>query len=430
MYTQEQHSLLDYIHPNGYSIVWYFNLYFDRFKDHASHEVNVISFLRPNDYILLPDKEAVKRSWNWAKDIFGYSDNQVRWYKRFESASDRNNRHEENLKQFKGQDVIIVCFFAEGRIRQVCDKLGLRLYGDDITILPDKRWLHDTIPGSKFKSNVFGVVDFPKGVKVPKGYTCYNEEELRKAKELLVEQDVKEFVIKPANGIAGIGVSVIKDDKDFNEYIGSLNNPKHNYFNTEFPQAYLIEERINLQAEGKFHYTPVAYFFGRNLASISKQVVQGNMFVGNSSNLFTDEINNKIIEQSKLLCEAVSTFNTGPWGVDYLIDNEGEIYCTDPNVGRFGGGIYRDIFVSLYAKGQCYFSLSCCDSDWESLWDNMVKKGISFNFKKRKGIMIFIPSDIENFARVCIVGDSEKEVSYFRDAYSDLCENCKSKVIL
>jgi hypothetical protein len=418
MDKQNQNTLLNIICTEDHSIVWYFSGYNDKYIETGTREIKPVTFLRPQDKIILSDLYAVVKGWKWAQKVFGYTDDQAVWYRPFTSLSEKNSRHEEILMSFIGQKIIVICLTPDQYIRQACDNLGIKYYGDDLTSLPDKRWIHDTIPGSRYKSNIFNVVDFPKGVNVPRGYTCYNEDELRTARELLAEQGVKEIVVKPAFGLSGLGIKVVRDETEFEEYIKTeFLESYHNSMNYETPSAYLIEECIQFKCDGKFHYTPVVYFFDNNILSISSQVVEGSAFVGNTSKPFSDEIIKKVTEQANILCDVVSTFNKGPWGVDFLLDDNGEIYFTDPNLGRFNGGHYREIFQSIYAKGKCYFSMAIGDPDWEGVWEMLVEKGIQFNFETQKGIMLICPHSLDFYSKVCIFGDSENEVEELKEAY-------------
>lgn len=185
----------DIVENKDQSIVWYWTNFFSKDSFRSSFSLLPASLLRPNDFILLPDLESVRKSWKWVRDFLKYSDNQVAWYTMRSNLKDYNSSHEDIIRVFQGRNVIICNMWNDEYLIAACEKVKISIYTTNMLNLPDKRWIHPTVPGSPHFSNLWDV-EFPSEVLVPRGYTCLSHEELVKAKSLLQSAGIKKFVIK------------------------------------------------------------------------------------------------------------------------------------------------------------------------------------------------------------------------------------------
>jgi hypothetical protein len=332
--------------------------------------------------------------------------------------------HLDNLSRFKGKNVIVANFYADEGLQKACKILNIEVFGDNANRVPDKRWIHPNIPGSLYPSglDLYGV-EFPfLTVKVPKGYTCYTVEELQVAKVLLEKDGVKEFVLKCAHGFFGKDIHFIKTNEEFNSLLSNIEFKPCEYdlVNYETIPAFLLEEKIELFYEKEnVNFSPVVYYIGAKIIKYSRQLVKDKTYVGNRSVLFNDHINKNVLEQVEAFANVVSTFNKGPWGVDLLQDLQGEVYITDPNLGRFNAGMFMSIFLSMYAPYKCFLSRRIDSDDWEKTYAKAVEKNIFFDFSTQKGIMFILPTNTCH-SNMITVADTDEEVDELNFIYSSL----------
>ena len=182
-------------------IVWFF------LKNSKSEYLiaNPLSIMRPNDIICLTkNNQKIDESWIWAKLIFNYTDDQVYFYEMFETDEDERKVIVDILNKFKNLNCIIFPSMTNHILAEEAARLGVEVFSDDFFSLPDKRWLHPSI-SEIYTSDIFGI-KFPSDVKVPKGFTCHNKQELRTAKEYLNGMGISKMLIKNAMTSCGIDI--------------------------------------------------------------------------------------------------------------------------------------------------------------------------------------------------------------------------------
>ncbi len=191
-----------------------------------------------------------------------------------------------------------------------------------------------SIPSSEYTADIFGI-EFPSGVSVPKGFTCYSIPEIRQAKEILTKMKVSKFLVKSVFGITGIDIFHVDHDEEFEEVLKKVSFQPNKYVKYKTQGAVLLEEKIEIKYENGESETPTMHFFGKNFDKrFLSQKIKKDTFIGSKTSKHSDRIRQKCEEQAIKICNAIYPKVKGPWGVDFLVDGDDNVFFIDPNFGR------------------------------------------------------------------------------------------------
>jgi len=320
------------------------------------------------------------------------------------------------LTHFQSKNVTIVPFHVHPKLNEIAREMKMRVYSDNIFELPDKRWIHPTIPSSKETSDIFGVT-FPEGVPVPRGYACYSKEELIAARNLLERDNVTRMLIKPVFESLGRGIYFFQTDEEFSDVLDKImfaETPERN-----FPCAFIIEEFIeNELFEGKC-LTPIVHYIGSDMCpGVFQQNVSGFRYSGMNSMKMSEKIEKQCKKYGDIIAKALNL--TAFWGMDFIVDENENCFVVDLNIGRMCGSHYYRIFVDLYTKFKHFDSYTIGNYNMKLavIQDKINQNNIAFDYKTGKGVTLIKAID-DPASTILIVGETDEEVKQFREIFQE-----------
>ena len=407
-------GILDTIFGQETPIVWYFT-YNTGGKDICT---NAITHLRKIDYICLKKTPEVQEIWLWAKSLFSYSENQVIFY------DVPNNKAEEtliirqileNFRQYHRKPIFFP-FKIDPILNQEAKKAGIEVCADDIYQLPDKRWLHPVVPSEIVRNSSIFSKKLPENLNVLPGYTCFSRDQLREARKLLIEKNIRKFIIKNVFTSAGKNIHFIENDseEEFEKILESIQF--ENLPNRIFEPAHIIEQMLEFELDSNcLTKTPIVHCIGKHiLPFVLHQIVKGAHYLGASSQSPIPEIVEKCLEQTKILSESLDV--KGPWGVDFVVDKNSNPYPIDINVGRICGSHYFRLFADLYARGQIYESwkVGHAKASILKIQETLKMAGLEFDFVKKSGVFLIRAGDPGNLT-VLVVAEKKENLDIMKE---------------
>jgi hypothetical protein len=410
-------SLLDRCFGASISLVWCFD------KNSAGKDIcsNPITHLRPQDYICLKKNEKSIETWNWAQEIFNYSEGQVIFYSEPIDDAEKKACLNEIFQRIKNLKCAFIPFKIDKVLLEEAEKEGVVVLSDNIYELPDKRWIHPALPESDQDTHYINGKRLPKGVNLLPGFSCFSHEDLKNAREILKRRGITKTVIKNTFSSAGNNIFFIESDEDFESALEKIVFKKLIQRNQE--SCYLIEEmtdfKINEYGECM---TPIVHGVGTYvIPDVLHQIVKGSKYLGASSLKAEPNIAEKCLEQANLISEALNL--KGTWGIDFVLDANKIPYPIDINIGRMCGSHYFRFFIDLYAKDMEFASFKIGDFTFklEELQKKLTQNKMNFDMTTKKGMMFFRVADEGNLTAL-FMGD-EDEIDKMRKKLVEITEH-------
>jgi hypothetical protein len=403
--------ILNRICENNESIVWYFN------KSSYGFDLcaNPLTMLRKCDFVCLSNKKDIIKVWEWSKSIFGYSEEQVYFYEDYNNAEEERKIIIDMLSFFSNKNVIIFPNKTNLILNEEVCRFSIRVFNDNIYELPDKRWLHGQLINSKFSYNFYNV-NLPEEVKVPRGFTCYSKDEIREAIKILESQNIKKYLIKEVFSCGGENIYFPESEDEFEGFMDEHINFE-NSNNCKLVKAYVVEEMIIINDKSCDTY--VVHYLGDQLCpGIFKQHSTSFGYTGISSEQANSEL------ESKILLQAESILNTlkfkGPWGMDFVVDQEGNPFLIDLNHGRICGSHYVRIFKDLFAPESKYFDAwnfaLHYTYDLDTLQMELNKNDLQFDFSTQTGVILARVGEMWN-GSVYFFSNNECEIKKYTEKF-------------
>jgi len=263
------------------------------------------------------------------------------------------------------------------------------------------------------------VISFPEDVNVPRGFSCYDKDELVKAKLILKESGVSKMLIKNTVGTNGKGIYEFETDDEFEEILNKLIFKQSEF--RKYKPAFTVEEYIDVQLNKHGGVlSPSTHSIGYVIfTGICNQLLNKFKFKGSNSLELEDSVAEECFKQTKLLNEALNL--KGPMSIDFVLDKNFKPYVTHINVGRMSGSHYTRIFMNMYSPNKKYYLIKV-NALTESLIESQNKlevNRLNFDFQKRKGIIFQRVYDTYNFCILC-KGDSDEEIKDLIQAYNKI----------
>lgn len=410
-------SLLDKCFGASICLIWFFD------KNSAGGDIssNPITHLRPQDYICLKNNEKSIKTWNWAKRLLNYSEDQVIFYQDSIDEAEKKITLQQIFKKVKHLKCVIVPFKIDKLLVEEAEKEGLVVLTDNIYELPDKRWIHPALPESDQDPQCINGIRLPKGVNLLPGFSCFSHEDLKKAREILKRRGITKTVIKNTISSAGRNIFFIENDEDFESALEKIMFKKLTQRNLE--SCHLIEEMtdsfVNEYGECM---TPIVHGVGSYvIPEVFHQIVKGSKYLGASSIKADPKIAEQCLEQATLICQAMNL--KGTWGIDFILDDNNVPYPIDINVGRMCGSHYFRFFVDLYAKDVDFASFKIGDVVFklEEFQNKLEQEKINFDMTTKKGVMLFRVADEGNLTGL-IMG-SKEEIEIMRRKLAEITDH-------
>jgi predicted ATP-grasp superfamily ATP-dependent carboligase len=140
------------------------------------------------------------------------------------------------------------------------------------------------------------------------------------------------FYISGAYSAGGMNSAIINNEKELNNFLDRLNdiNKNQQLIVNPFISEVIISPNINAVVCDKND---------TKIICITDQILQGNTYLGNIyPSVINQEQRNEIIDITKKIGNYFSLEGfKGLFGLDFLIDSSGKVYCVDINPRRQGG---------------------------------------------------------------------------------------------
>jgi len=422
----ESFGILDNFFGSQTPLVWYFT-YNAGGKDISS---NPITHLRKIDYICLKSTPELHEIWLWAKSLFSYSDNQVIFYEVPTNKDEESLILKEIFAKFTQNPIkpIFFPFKIDPILNKEAEKAGFKVCSDNIYELPDKRWLYPEVPSETIHVTRTFSKSLPKALNILPGYTCFSRDQLREARNLLLEKNIKKFVIKNVFTSAGKNIYFL-DKESEEEFESILQSIKFETLpNRIHDPAYIIEEMLDIELDSHCETrTPIVHCMGTYiLPSVLHQIVKGSKYLGTSSQSPDLDISKKCLSQAKLLSESLNL--KGPWGIDFVVDKSAIPYPIDINIGRLCGSHYIRFFIDLYAKDQFFeaWKVGSAKAPLGKIQEMLRKEGVEFDFKKKSGVSLIRVGDVGNLT-VLVVGEKQEDLKTMREKIIEILEGLIEK---
>jgi hypothetical protein len=278
----------------------------------------------PDDVILLPGRESVRRFVQFLISIRKIRAEQVIWlesqaYLMEEMITEGWMRVSEMLEPYRKGT--IVPYGNSVLFQKIADYFDLTVQGEvpGLVEVLDKQTLHPWLsetPRPKCLPHIGGV----PGIIVLPGYIANNLEELKFAIAMLRSSGVRKFVVKQANGAGGDGIF--------------LNVTLDEIPDCTYPVV--VEQKIDIKTDERGILAPsVQYTAGQWDGTILRQVMHGNSFAGNRVWLdIPSSIKQQIESMVPKLIVAYGVCGNG--GFDFLVDNQNSVWFVDPNLRLTG----------------------------------------------------------------------------------------------
>ena len=408
------------------TLVWYFaRRNFGSQERFLEVSCRPLSILRPGkDLIALPiGFPVVMDLWMWAVERFGYQLWQALWYpaplqKNPETGAaslDIGFVHAKVVEavrtMFRGRlkSVLLIPFQKARGLHALCAKYNIPTFGDTFEGLTIKDCLHPR-PWDGASSVPTTYLMHPKtgeqtDVRVPRGFTCVDKDELVAADTALRAAGVAGVVLKPSWSSSGSGIVVNISAEDVASYEWNITKG-----------SIVLEEFLEVDvdpSDGKARW-PVVHFLARSrCGEVVEQLIAGT--TSYNGTVSPSDINSvveaRVLAVSTTLAE-VFGFN-GFWGIDLLV-HKGEPYLIDLNSGRPNGGHVPKIFVSLHAPNQPFKFWKekhvASDLTAAKLHGAFIKAGLAFTSKEKRGLIILhvFPGVI---ATIMAIGRNKKDLA-------------------
>lgn len=357
---------------SGGPIVWYF---YRELIERGSHYVDMASrclpFLRPQDFVVCPRANPLMLDQLAALQAQQplFSSQQIIWIDH-PCLEDSYECHgmflralNENPLLKSCKNIVIGPYVVTPKVlrcatdpvsvggQQVADlQHRLTVFGDGVHSTVTKSWLHS------FPREGHTPQKTKAGVRVPRGYLCYDAEDLYLAFRLLRHHGVDRMMFKPSFSQAGMGIVEVHSTQDIgnlplSQLLGCLGSSatraEYGYDRHLEGAPFILEEQICV-AEGL--PSPVLQSLGSQTFPCCDQVLEGHVHMGNAyPSKLPPFITSRCERAFKALREHESfSLLNGFWGVDFVIEADShEPVLVDLNMARPNGNHFNLIFVSL-----------------------------------------------------------------------------------
>lgn len=337
--------------------------------------VRILSLVRKKkDLIILQGgHEPTREYWEFCKDILDLDEDQAIFTEGdiYNLDDDMDDKIVAKLRQIiasSGDEWTLVPYGVTYKFERWANQLadlGVAVFGETV------EWIHQY--GHKGilhrhmkcldKPSEMEIID--SNIRVAKGYTCSDNDDLIKAYDLIGMKDV---VIKPVFGAAGEGIMFVSSVEELKIYDFCMGDV-------------CLEEFLNLdKAPDGLVLSPAMHYnegvlIGKGLVD---QIMVGTSYMGwrvSSAPKAFQGIANRYMQT---MLEVMKP--AGPGGVDFLSVN-GLPVLSDINTGRFNGAHGPKLFMAAYAPTKafyCWKAIPALHVSVYSWWKKLVEKGIAF----------------------------------------------------
>jgi len=304
-----------------------------------------VSSMRTHDVVILPRHAAIEEFTDFLMMLGVIMPKQILW------TSGKNYLLDDDIDQELEHEIaklvasgkwVIAPYSVTKPFKHWSTKLNLSIIGDHedqwVRHYTTKKFLHPAVSDKMPKQPLVSQIP---GVRIARGYSCTDLEDLRTAFYQLQADEIGECIVKPVDGSTGEGIFTVSSVRDFQDYT--------------FPMGdVVIEEklRIDLDKCGR-QIAPSIQFMGRKIShQVTDQVIDGVAFAGNispsaTSRQFQDEVH----FMTREIVAAIKP--KGPGGLDFL-SVDGRPVLVDPNIGRITAAHPAINFRNLYAPDACF----------------------------------------------------------------------------
>jgi len=435
-------KILDEVDPSlspNTVVVWMFNSGGERNETNATERAcRPLTLLRPNkDLIILPmGSTIVQDLWAWACDTLGYELWQAIWvpfdfeglpwskpkrYKMYKlvihalqtmplvtASGSGGAGGAGGAGAGERPEVILVPFHKPKAMLDMCEAAGIKVFGDLAEGLIRKDMLHPRPdPELKEKSPLPNTLLHPVSreplpIRVPRGFTCFNKDELRWGFEAMHAAGCR-IVVKPSWESAGHGIDLNFTREKMEEY---------HWKESLGPVG--LEEYIDAdkKSDGSL-LLPVIHCLARSqFGDIVEQLITGTTSYNGTASpcRVEDTTRGKVAAAITLLADTLDF--QGFWGVDFLLV-KGEPILIDLNTGRPNGGHVPKIFAARFAPGKPFYFFKVRETPAgtriATIYKRLIEKGLAFNKVTRRGLALMhcLPGGLSSFLAV---GDDDADV--------------------
>jgi len=306
--------------------------------------------VRPKvDFVALPLLPEVEGLWSCWSQAHGLISQQVVWFHpRLEGSSISDDPAldvcREVLAKMAGSlNVVFYPMYWLSEIAQEAMNIDMPIVGDpeDHKLMPlsaAKAWLHPHI-GARESSCLRNVLSALGGrIRGPKGYVAYSVDELREALRQLRRECPAgtKFVLKPTEGSGGCGVVLDATEANLDTFM----------FGSSRSAAILEEMVIGLDGT----QSPTLYLLGDKPCGPLADQVLADDCATNLGNLFPSMLQDEDLFSAcaKASQQINKTWGmTSNWGLDFVLDSEGDAVIVDINMGRPNGNFAVRLWASL-----------------------------------------------------------------------------------
>jgi len=379
-------------------------------------------FLGPDDVFILPGGNAQTKEFvEFLIQKIGIKRHQIIWTSGRDYLLDDGIRKEimPELKELVGNGdrwQIVPYSVTEPFLAWASElqKLGAEIIGDDpkwTATWSNKAILHrNAFTGNRVKDLPF-IKEIDPSFPIPRGLAANTHHELMVAYGRLRQEGIERIILKPV--VATTGEGIVKDvDKQF------LKDYK-------FPMGpVILEEQLVLDIDpetGKEKNVSVQFWDG-HVISLGEQIMSGVAHAGNQvPSTISDELKKKAIRITERFIQIAKP--KGPGGIDFIL-SKGEIYFSDPNMGRMTGAHPIINFVKTYAPwAESYQGFKVkAEMDIWKFWQRLEEEGIAFKIGETGGRGVFPLCWLPNmWAMLVVVGFSLEETTELRRQAEACC---------
>jgi hypothetical protein len=244
-----------------------------------------------------------------------------------------------------------------------------------------KGWLHPHINPEKRSSNLRDALprDMAKG---PVGYIASSGEELLQAlRALQAELPGKRFVLKPSWGSGGIGIVLDVTE----ECLRSFSFPESVGYTA------IVEELIEGLGERE---SPTLYMLGSEPCGLLGDRLLANGGTRSLGNRWpsahsTERLTQQCVQAGKAL-QSIWNIRSN-WGLDFVVNPEGEPVIVDINMGRPIGNFAVRLWESRFVQ-QLFLHTSTMDpltAGCEEVFDALQTEGLLWEEAKLEGVVMY-----------------------------------------
>ncbi|WP_321492042.1 hypothetical protein [uncultured Desulfobacter sp.] len=231
-------------------------------------------------------------------------------------------------------------------------------------------------------------IDYSNHLLIPKGFICDDTYDLLEAYNCLSSYTENSLLIKPINGLGGVGFSFVSSISDIYNYKFAYSDSVilSEFINVDINP--FIKNEVNCSIE---------FIEGKILGPPTTQIIKNFEWIGGiSPTIENEEFIKHALYQSKIILKyLIKNKILGVGGIDF-IGKGNKAYLIDNNLTRETGSHFPKYFQNKYAKSSafCCLELSNSTKSIYEIWDLLTYHKLGFSLNKGTGIfpLVYLPS--------------------------------------